>query len=625
MSSSPLSDEDHPTHGPEHEKSPGVLSSSLPYPDPYSLNFPPDPKKKSHARKQPKGHIPRPRNAFILFRCDFVRQKKIPDHLEANHRNISRIVGSVWTKMTASQKAPWIAMAAAEKKNHAKIYPDYKYHPGSESRGRDTRIKKVAHSPVESSSGAGVSPSAVISDWTHSPSFTPPTISLRRSSSCPPPGAYPVIQNTSFGHAQANMLGVSAHPMTRDDLARRPSRTIMYQSTAPLYSYGANPTSSIIQTTSTDIASPSSQWWATDPNSGSPLTTGPYSIAPPRDAPGWDAGLIKPNSWYMANAEPHAIENTNPCDTNDVQTSTFADATSHWDNQESVPTFTDPFGSGSGLTSINDAPRILAWNLNHPSLSTMENVCEQGTQAQALAASFDSVHHIQQIDQQSGAYSVDDLDSLFQTRMSLVQTDPTFPKTQEHDSTDHPQFYWGTQLPGPNADIDLLPIPYHEDENRLYYKPLENMLQARDEEKNDSLQVSQLPSVYPGNEGFNYANANKTCTEEARRERRVRNRIRPHHRSYLSSSSLPSSDPEPPTTPSSTKNTEPSSFRSARRPLMTEEDHKRLAEDAGLLPDQPIDPETFRKYQQNIKDHYMKKIAELEGDPQGGFEGLSEE
>ncbi|KAF9072934.1 high mobility group box domain-containing protein, partial [Rhodocollybia butyracea] len=71
--------------------------------------------------------IPRPRNAFILFRCDFVRQKKVPGHVEANHQNISRIVGSVWRNMSTSQKAPWIEMADMEKKNHAKAHPGYKY------------------------------------------------------------------------------------------------------------------------------------------------------------------------------------------------------------------------------------------------------------------------------------------------------------------------------------------------------------------------------------------------------------------------------------------------------------------------------------------------------------------
>ncbi|KIK63639.1 hypothetical protein GYMLUDRAFT_143012, partial [Collybiopsis luxurians FD-317 M1] len=65
-----------------------------------------------------------------LFRCDFVRQKKVPDYIEANHRNISRIVGAVWKNMSASQKAPWFTMAGIEKRNHAQTYPGYKFRPG---------------------------------------------------------------------------------------------------------------------------------------------------------------------------------------------------------------------------------------------------------------------------------------------------------------------------------------------------------------------------------------------------------------------------------------------------------------------------------------------------------------
>jgi hypothetical protein len=57
------------------------------------------PKKKSHARKQPAGHIPRPRNAFILFRCLFVSQQAVPASVEKDHRNISRIAGKVWKSM----------------------------------------------------------------------------------------------------------------------------------------------------------------------------------------------------------------------------------------------------------------------------------------------------------------------------------------------------------------------------------------------------------------------------------------------------------------------------------------------------------------------------------------------
>ncbi|KIY68446.1 hypothetical protein CYLTODRAFT_326150, partial [Cylindrobasidium torrendii FP15055 ss-10] len=67
--------------------------------------------------------VPRPRNAFILFRCDFVRQKVVPEEYERDHCNLSRIAGAVWNVMSKSDKAPWIDLAQLEKKEHAERYP----------------------------------------------------------------------------------------------------------------------------------------------------------------------------------------------------------------------------------------------------------------------------------------------------------------------------------------------------------------------------------------------------------------------------------------------------------------------------------------------------------------------
>lgn len=39
------------------------------------------------------GYIPRPPNAFMLFRADFVRQKRVPGNIEANHSSLSKIIG----------------------------------------------------------------------------------------------------------------------------------------------------------------------------------------------------------------------------------------------------------------------------------------------------------------------------------------------------------------------------------------------------------------------------------------------------------------------------------------------------------------------------------------------------
>ena len=39
------------------------------------------------------GYIPRPPNAFMLFRANFVRQKHVPGTIETNHGSLSKIIG----------------------------------------------------------------------------------------------------------------------------------------------------------------------------------------------------------------------------------------------------------------------------------------------------------------------------------------------------------------------------------------------------------------------------------------------------------------------------------------------------------------------------------------------------
>jgi hypothetical protein len=112
--------------------------------------------KKSHARKQPEGHIPRPRNAFILFRCDFVAQKKIPASVEPDHRNISRIVGRVWKAMSDEERRPWVEEAKKERETHKRLYPQYRYSPSSTATGTtgaSMRTKRAQNKKMRESMG----------------------------------------------------------------------------------------------------------------------------------------------------------------------------------------------------------------------------------------------------------------------------------------------------------------------------------------------------------------------------------------------------------------------------------------------------------------------------------------
>ncbi|KAK6910905.1 hypothetical protein I204_03058 [Kwoniella mangroviensis CBS 8886] len=86
-------------------------------------------KKVSHARKQTADHIPRPRNAFILFRKHVVDSKLIPPSVEMRHQNVSIITAKMWSEAPPDQKAHFNELARIEKEEHMKKYPGYRYQP----------------------------------------------------------------------------------------------------------------------------------------------------------------------------------------------------------------------------------------------------------------------------------------------------------------------------------------------------------------------------------------------------------------------------------------------------------------------------------------------------------------
>jgi len=70
--------------------------SSSPAPSlfpPASAPAPPSRKRCPPGKRRSQGYIPRPPNAFMLFRADFVRQKHVPGSIETNHGSLSKIIG----------------------------------------------------------------------------------------------------------------------------------------------------------------------------------------------------------------------------------------------------------------------------------------------------------------------------------------------------------------------------------------------------------------------------------------------------------------------------------------------------------------------------------------------------
>jgi hypothetical protein len=67
------------------------------------------------------------RNPFILFRTAFVRSGHVPADVEPDHRNLSRIAGEVWRRMTPAEKKKWNNLADEVKEEHKRVHPNYRY------------------------------------------------------------------------------------------------------------------------------------------------------------------------------------------------------------------------------------------------------------------------------------------------------------------------------------------------------------------------------------------------------------------------------------------------------------------------------------------------------------------
>ena len=94
----------------------------------------------THGRKYSAAHIPRPRNAFILFRSHAVTSGLIPKNLGiTDHKNISKIVAGIWKNLSVEERAAWDLAAEEEKKVHRERWPDYQYKP--KTKGADGRSK----------------------------------------------------------------------------------------------------------------------------------------------------------------------------------------------------------------------------------------------------------------------------------------------------------------------------------------------------------------------------------------------------------------------------------------------------------------------------------------------------
>jgi len=71
-------------------------------------------------------NIKKPPNPFLIFRSEIYKNTK-NEHPKSTSRELSKIIGNIWNKMTKENKLPYINKANEIKKKHKKLYPRHKY------------------------------------------------------------------------------------------------------------------------------------------------------------------------------------------------------------------------------------------------------------------------------------------------------------------------------------------------------------------------------------------------------------------------------------------------------------------------------------------------------------------
>ncbi|SCV68794.1 BQ2448_915 [Microbotryum intermedium] len=110
-------------------------------------------KKKSHSRRMSEGHVPRPKNAFILYRAHVVADPGFVAAFRGQHNNISKVVGAMWQALPKEETAIWHELAEKEKEAHAKQFPNYKYKPARPS-PKKTKPDSAMPPPLSTSKGS---------------------------------------------------------------------------------------------------------------------------------------------------------------------------------------------------------------------------------------------------------------------------------------------------------------------------------------------------------------------------------------------------------------------------------------------------------------------------------------
>ncbi|KAK0216830.1 hypothetical protein IW262DRAFT_149463 [Armillaria fumosa] len=91
-------------------------------------------------------HIPRPSNAYIIFRSEFVALHK--ETLSKTQQTASKMAGAAWRQLPKERQDHYRQLADKRKREHALAYPGYKFNPRRSRRGKKAGGRKKTSAPV---------------------------------------------------------------------------------------------------------------------------------------------------------------------------------------------------------------------------------------------------------------------------------------------------------------------------------------------------------------------------------------------------------------------------------------------------------------------------------------------
>ncbi|KAK0234986.1 hypothetical protein EDD85DRAFT_841357, partial [Armillaria nabsnona] len=91
-------------------------------------------------------HIPRPSNAYIIFRSEFVALNK--ESLSKTQQKASKLAGAAWRRLPKEIQDHYKGLAKERKEEHARAYPGYKFKPRRSKRGKKVDGRKKTGASV---------------------------------------------------------------------------------------------------------------------------------------------------------------------------------------------------------------------------------------------------------------------------------------------------------------------------------------------------------------------------------------------------------------------------------------------------------------------------------------------